>query len=597
MPYGRPANVRSHRRGGPRKRMPVAPWIIVATVTVLVLAGMTTGFTYLMHHSCSGQIRATVVASPSIAKTLDTLGREWADGEPAVKGKCASVDVVEKDSAVMAQALGNAWDSKANGTPPDVWIPESSAWVRQASALPDAEAMMPDRQPSIARTPAVLAMPRDMAVTLGWPNQAKMPNWSDLIANPPNWTAKGKPWGSFKLGMTDPSTSTAGLLTLIAMLDKDDDGEITDQEKGNLLRIKDIMRDYQPQSDTGQILGEITKRDSQGADAVLKYISAFPALEQDVISYNRTSPKEPLAAVYPQPGSADADHPYLILDAKWSTADHKAVAAKFLQYLRGPDGRKAFLAEGFRDANRIGDARQMGQDNGVEQTVPTLPRAVLLPESVSQTLATWTAVTRPTNMLLVMDVSGSMNDPVPGTGKTRLQLAKKAAIDAIQAFDPDARVGLWKFSSNLDGSRDYAEVVPIGRLGDTVGGGGSRQQALENGVSKLKAGGNTGLYDTAYAARQEVLAHYQANSANLVVLLTDGKNEDPGGGMNLSQTLGKLAKVPAGKRVPVITVGYGTEVDLAALQRISNATGGVARSSQSAFNIGQVLQSAIFGAI
>jgi Ca-activated chloride channel family protein len=593
MPYGRPANVRSHRRGGPRKRMPVAPWIIVATVTTLVLAGVGTGFTYLLHHSCSGEIRATVVASPSIAKTLDSLSRDWADGEPAVKGKCAAVDVVEKDSSVMAQALGNAWDSKANGTPPDVWIPESSAWVRQASVYPDAEAMMPDRQPSIARTPTVLAMPRDMAIALGWPDEAKMPSWSGIIANPPNWSAKGKPWGSFKLGMTDPNTSTAGLLALMGMLDADNNGEVTPDEQSNLLRIKDIMRDYRAGSDTAQILGNLTKFDAQGPEAVLKYISAFPALEQDVLSYNRTSPKEPLAAVYPQPGSADADHPYLILDAKWSTTDRKAVAAKFLQYLRGPDGRKAFLADGFRDANRVGDPKQMGQDNGVVQTVPTLPAAVLLPESVSQTLTTWTGVTRPTNMLLVLDVSGSMNEPVPGTGKTRLQLAKKAAIDAIKAFSSDARVGLWKFSSNLDGSRDYAPVVPIGRLGDSVGGV-NRQQALTNGVSNLKAGGNTGLYDTAYAARQEVLAHYQASSANLVVLLTDGKNEDPGGGMNLSQTLGKLAKVPAGKQVKVITVGYGTDVDLAALQRISHATNGITRSAQNSFNIGQVLQSAIF---
>src|SRR4051794_21364032 len=113
MAYGQPAGVRSHRRGGPKKRLVVAPWIIVTAVVVLVLSGAGVGYTYLVRSACAGEVRATVVTAPSMQPILDGLVRNWQNGSPAVNGKCATVDVEGKESAVMAQTLGaNAeWDS------------------------------------------------------------------------------------------------------------------------------------------------------------------------------------------------------------------------------------------------------------------------------------------------------------------------------------------------------------------------------------------------------------------------------------------------------------------------------------------------------
>src|SRR5688572_24139472 len=124
MPYGRPANVRSHRRGGPRRRLAVAPWIVIGLVTVLVLSGVTVGYLRLVRESCTGETRATIAASPSMVQLLDGLARTWSEEEPAVGGVCAAVDVESADSVAMSELLGQAWDDK-RGKPPDVWVPES----------------------------------------------------------------------------------------------------------------------------------------------------------------------------------------------------------------------------------------------------------------------------------------------------------------------------------------------------------------------------------------------------------------------------------------------------------------------------------------
>ena len=71
--------------------------------------------------------------------------------------------ILSKDSAEVATALAGEWDTETDGPAPDAWVPDSSAWVRKASADNDAERIMPDRQPSLARTPTVIAMPKPMA--------------------------------------------------------------------------------------------------------------------------------------------------------------------------------------------------------------------------------------------------------------------------------------------------------------------------------------------------------------------------------------------------------------------------------------------------
>jgi Ca-activated chloride channel family protein len=592
-PHGHQANVRSHRRGGRKRRLAVAPWILFTLVLALVAGGVTVGYRRLARQPCTGEVKATVAASPAMASLLDGLARTWQNGEPAVHGRCAAVEVEARDPAVMAQALGTDWDDKSGGPPPDAWVPDSGAWVRRASSASLAERMMPDLQPSLARTPMVIAMPKPMAEALGWPD-TKL-TWQDVVTRfaggADGWKQVGKDWGPFKFGMTDPLKSTSGLLALMAILDADDDGEITPAEQATVVKLKQVRAVYT--AGTDQILNELAKADAQGEDAALRYVSAFPALEQDVLTYNASGPKVPLVAVYPSNGSADADHPYLVLDAPWADKDRQDVARAFLAFLRGPQGRAQFLDAGYRDPNRA-PGKGLTQTAGFSPKLTTVPRAVLLPESVSHAVDTWTALTRPTNVLLVLDVSGSMKDPVPGTGKTRLALAKEAAHSAVTIFADDTQAGLWAFSTQLDGGNDYKQLVPLGKLAE-----GDRRANMLAAVDALAPATDTGLYDTVAAAQQAVVAHYQAGATNLVVLMTDGKNDDPPGGLSLDQLKEKLAqnKADAAHRVPVVTVAFGEDADAATLQDISRATGAASYNAKNAFDINQVLQTAIFGRV
>lgn len=594
MPNSRPAAVRSHRRGGPRRGPRLAPWIVVTVVVLLVAGGLTAGYTWVVRESCSGRVSANVVASPEAAPILEGLSRDWAATGPSVNGTCAAVEVTGRDSAEMAIALQNPWDSKVNGPAPDAWVPQSTAWVRRASADADAERMVPDRQPSIGRSPAVLAMPKPMAEKLGWPQQPlKWQTVVDAATQKMNWSTYGQPtWGPFRFGMTDPAKSTAGLLSLTALLDANDDEEISTSEQNGLYRLKQAVSVLA--DSTEQIIGEYTTRSKQSAEAGLSYISAFPALEQDVLSHNLSNPESPLVAIYPETGSIEADHPFLVLNADWSNPQRQSAATEFMNFVRNHDSEQKLLDAGLRDPNRL-PGRNLTVQNGLAPEITTLPRGVLLADSVARTINTWTALTRPTNILLVLDVSGSMNTVVPGAGGTRLDLAKKAARGALDLFPNDAKVGLWAFSTALNGRTDYKTVVPLDTLGDTAGGQTRRTQ-MANGINGLQAKGDTGLYDTAAAAQKFLIDNFQKDAVNLVVLMTDGKNEDTTGGLQFEQLTAQLTQnnADAARKVSVSTVGFGDAADYPKLQEISRLTGGIAFESRQSFDINQVLLSAIF---
>ena len=63
--------------------------------------------------------------------------------------------------------------------------------------------MMPDLQPSLARSPAILAMPKPMAQALGWPTGDL--SWQDLI----NKVAVDPGLGQVRQGQLGTSSASA----------------------------------------------------------------------------------------------------------------------------------------------------------------------------------------------------------------------------------------------------------------------------------------------------------------------------------------------------------------------------------------------------
>ena len=87
---------------------------------------------------------------------------------------------------------------------------------------------------------------------------------------------------------------------------------------------------------------------------------------------------------------------------------------------------------------------------------------------------------------------------------------------------------------------------------------------------------------------------YAPDRINIVVLLTDGINDDPTGGINRTELLRLLkAEQDADKPVAIITVAYGAGADATSLRLISQATGGLAYVSRDPRDILRVFTDAI----
>ena len=294
-------------------------------------------------------------------------------------------------------------------------------------------------------------------------------------------------------------------------------------------------------------------------------------------------------AIYPKEGTLLSDHPWVVLSAPWVDDAKRAAAADFVAQLQGKADQAQFERYAFRDF-RDQPGALITQGNGL---LPKQPASLLAPPApavLDQVLRSWNALRKRANVLLVIDTSGSMAEAVPGAGDSKLELAKRAALNSLADFAGDDRVGLWMFSRQLDGDRDYRELVPVGPMNEQVNGV-QRRDALRTAIGGLPPGGGTGLYDTALAAFQVVRDHQSASNINAVVLLTDGQNQD--NGISLDDLLPQLRSEQGDQSVRLFTIAYGRDADLNVLRQIAEATNAAAYDSSDPTSIDQVFTAVV----
>jgi Ca-activated chloride channel family protein len=604
MAYGYPANVRSHRRGRyRRRRRRVAPWLTGTLVMTMIVVGLGFAYTQLLASTCSGEQTLRVVAPSPTSRLLSEIASEWRLTEPATSdGTCAVVLVESRDPAEVADLLTQGWDA---GEPPDVWISTSSAWSQKVAASDTAEPLIPDLRPSIARSPTVIAMPQPMAAALNWPDTEvddSEVRWESLVSvfgDDPSWARFGhEEWGTFRFGMGDPRKDTAALLALMAILDSDDNGETSTRELDFALRLQQLLDPDRYHETTPQLLNALAEADAQGEEEALAYVSAFPALEQQVLAYNRNNPNVPLAAIYPVNGNIEADYPYLVLNGDWVTDAKREVAAMFLDHLRSDGPQQRLREAGFRGTNRE-PGEDFNPELGLLPELSALPRALLVPESVTLSLDRWTALIQPMNVLILFDTSGSMLFDVPGTGGSRMDQAVAAATGTVRLFGDDDRVGLWEFSTDIDGENDHLERVSIGPLNEPVTFDGlSRREFLISEIENLVGRSDTGLYNSIQAAFDTMVANYDPEATNMIVVLTDGENDTAGRPtITLEELLDHVqAQQPStGNPIKIIPVAFGEEADFTIMQQVAQTSGGTAYYSERGFDLPELFRTAVFG--
>jgi Ca-activated chloride channel homolog len=533
--------------------------VVAAGAAVLaVVAGSLGGYRLIAGPSCGNPLNLTVAAAPDVAPAVRATAQQWVDTKPRIDGNCVTVQVDAADPADVAAAIAGQHQRTISGVGqasgktkvPDAWIPDSGTWVQRLRALDPS--LMPADAPSVARSPVVLAMPEPLAATLGWPN--KKLTWNDLL---PKLTADTK----LRTGIVEPNRDAAGASGLLAMAAAANASPSGGQQ-ATVAALRALA--------TGRsaLRDDLLARFPRAPDpaTLSTSLGAAPLSEQAVIQYNSGQPPVRLATVYVNPAPLPLDYPFAVLPG---LPGDKTAAARALAVTLSGSGYRDRLAQiGLRAADGsvgAGFPATKGAD-----LKPSPAPAQPDPATIDRVLATWTTVISPGRLLAVIDVSGSMLEPVPTAGNaTREQVTVESARRGVGLFDDTWAVGLWTFSTNLDGANDYKELVPIGLLAN------QRQQIL-TGLSTIqpKKDGNTGLYDTMLAAYKTVQQGWDPSRVNSVIIMTDGKNEDQQG-LSLDQLIDELKKAMDPTRpVVVIAIGLGNGVSESELQRITNTTGG-----------------------
>lgn len=523
-----------------------------------------------------------VAAAPEIASAV----REVAEhaGELDESMECTHIDVAAVAPAGVSAALGRGWTTSDDGPPPQVWIPTMSTEVDLARS--DIADLLTDEMPSLARSPQVIAMPEPMADTLGWPDDDL--NWQDvaqLVSEDDAWAARDHPdWGPFRLSLVNgirsgPSIdAVTALANAVGAVPGPDTADQSDEQRfqaqAQLLLLERRVA-YLGDTAADELDG---LRAADDAGELLQTTSAIPLTEQMVQRYNagdgsQELPDTPLAVWYPKDGGPDADYPYVRIDGSWSTPDTTSAADAFLTVLQSEEGQQDLRANGFRDESRDATPELIDTKGIRPQLAGPAPDPPLALVTAAVTDA-WRSLGTKDNVLAVIDVSGSMDTEVPGTGETRLALSGQGITGGAALLDPASHGGLWEFSTDLDGGKDYRELISMGPLGEVISGGKTRTALQVEAVRDLQPRADTGLYDTILASYQHVLDNYQPDMLNAVVLFTDGKNDDDDG-ISLQELERRLRDVvDPNREVLFVGVGYGPEADFDTLGAVAEITGG-----------------------
>ncbi|WP_090789095.1 VWA domain-containing protein [Asanoa ishikariensis] len=574
-----------------RMKLRGAGVIAAAMALVLVSVGVYFGYRQVSQPGCSGEAKLNVAAASEIAPAIEKAAKAWVDGGAQADGVCVAVNVVQQEpvdvAAVVAGKHGVALAGVglANGTAtmPDVWVPDSSTWLLRLTSA--AQGFSPSNGQSIARSPVVVAMPEPVAQQIGWPQ--KKISWLDLLGQLTTGT-------SIKPGIVEPTRDAAGLSGLLALgAQAGTLGAQAQSAQTAVLRAlasgKSALRE--------DLLAKFPR--STDPASIAQALSVAPLSEEDVVQYNSTKPPIPLAALYLEPAPTSLDYPYAVMPG---TDPMKAKAAEGLfRVLTAKDFKNDLGAQHLRAADGTwGDGFEAPAGAPSPAGTPQVTKSAdsggtaagsADPAVVNTTLATWTAVTLPARMLAVIDISGTMGGKVPSAGNaTRMKLTQQAATRGLGLFSDDWAVGLWVFSSNLGGGKDYKELVPIQPVS-------SGRSALlgQLGAIQPKKGGDTGLYDTILAAYKNVQKGWQSGRVNSIVMLTDGiGNDDPDGGISQAGLLRELNSIKdKSKPVQLIIIGLGDEVNRGPLDQITKVTGGGVFVAKDPAKIGEIFLQAI----
>lgn len=498
-------------------------------------------------------VRVTFAYSPEKEGLLTPLIEDFNEQGQEVDGRPVFVEAQVVSSGEAQERIGK------QELRPVVWSPASSLWGRLLNFQADQE-WAPTDNPSIVRTPLVIAMWEPLAKTLGWPEkEVGFDRILELATSERGWAAFGRPeYGAFKLGHTNPDFSTSGLSAVAAeyyaATGKREGLTVKDVEKASVRKeIRDIERSIVHYGDTTLFFAEQLRRYGPA------YASAVAMEEVTLLDFNRDRGGQPkLVALYPREGTFDSDNPFIVLGAPWVTAEQRQGAEAFQRFLAEQVTPEVAAKAGFRPGDP--DAKPIPpitEANGADPEQPKRTLSLPEPRVLARIKSAWREDRKPANIQLVFDISGSMAE------EGKLEEAKRGLQTFFTQLSPRDRVGLIAFNDQVF---PLVDVAPFG----------DNQAELRRVVARLLPEGQTAAYDAIGEGVGQVIALKDDTRINAVVALTDG--EDNQSRSTADQLVAALERQSGqeGEAVRVYTIAYGSQANKAQLERIARASGGKA---------------------
>jgi hypothetical protein len=512
-----------------RHRRQASRWIPVALVAAALVIGTTVGLllrgsgdepTRLVQPAAQCPASLRIVTASSFAPVLTEIAPTLESGDD-----CVHLDVDVADGRVAPQRVA---DLEA-----DVWIPDDAAWAGAAGSLALAEAPRGGSGTVLATSPIYMVTDEATAGRLqgaggGWLGLAKLVTTDSGV----------------KLAVRDPAGSGDGLIGV------GDVGEAVWLDEG-----------MDASAEALAIAHPTTRTVTDG--------QALPAASGEVglvaeYALARLRGEGGGAALTGSRILAGSDHTAILRYTWLPTAAAvedpimTGLLARVRSALTDTDADDAIAKAGLR---RPGGSPPPSEIKGLpELSAP--PFDVLGGHQVDHVFATWYPADRRSDILVVVDVSGSMRAPAPGSNQPLIDLVRGGVLEVGKLLPDDSQLSLWEFGSRLDPPHDYQTLLPRGMLHD------AQRQRLARAAHALDAQNTgTGLYDTLLAAYKAAVAGYRSGVANQVVLFTDGKNQDDPGSISARQLRASLSAAADPKRpVHLTVISFGPESNATTLE-------------------------------
>jgi von Willebrand factor type A domain len=413
-----------------------------------------------------------------------------------------------------------------------VWIPDDAAWAETAGSLELAEEEVAGSGTVIATSPIYMVTDESTAQT---------------VAN------AGGSW----LALTKLVTGDTGIELVIREPDGSGDGLIGIGSFAEAVwQDQDMDASAVALATARETTETVTNQALPSEDGVVGLVAEY-ALTRLLENPNR----EAAAGVRDAVLLSGSDNTALLRYAWLPTAaaaDDPALTGpleRVLSTLTGAEGDEALAAAGLRRP----DGPPPGPTGEQMPATSAEPFEVLGGHAVDHVFATWYPADRQSSMLVVVDVSGSMDNP---PGAPLIDVVADGVLEFSRQMPDGSAFELWEFASLLEPPRDHKVLVPRVVLD------GDQRRGVENAINALDAGASgTGLYDTIVAAYRAAQEDYQDGVANHVIVFTDGKNEDDIKTITAKQLTQQLvAAQDEARQVNLTVVLFGSEPDVELLE-------------------------------